>query len=75
MPTTADTAAAVAAAQKSLEEATAAHTAAMAGAAEPRAAETVLVDLLEFFVSRAGNHPTAEALIKEFKAGLAAKAS
>jgi chromate transport protein ChrA len=62
------TAAQVAAAQKALDDAQAAHAAATTAAAGPRAASTVLMDILTFITSKLGNHPLLEALLKELEA-------
>lgn len=70
MPEAIDTAAEVAAAQQKLTEAQAAHAAAMEATATPRAPMVVLLDFLGLVVSRFGNHPTLEKLLKEFEAAI-----
>jgi hypothetical protein len=67
-PTTEETNAAVEAAKKQLADAEAAHAAATAESAEPRAPGVVVTDLLERIVDRMGNRPELEKLVKELKA-------
>jgi len=65
------TAQAVADAQAQLEQATAAHAAAIEATAEPREPLTIMLDLFMHFMSRAGNHPDLEKLMQELQAAAA----
>jgi len=75
MSTEAETQAALDQAQHDFEAAKAAHDAAVAASAGPRAPDVIIFDLLEAIVMHGGNHPKQRALLKELKAVTAAPAT
>jgi len=71
MPTVAEAEKALADAQAALAVAEADAKTAAEAAARPRPVGSILIDLVRQLVSRAGNHPDLEALLKELEASIA----